>query len=185
MNLDAPIFSEKEILEKDLKNGIERLFKLAENTCWNILSKNCMFILSEIKYPDTRSFEILRFERKKTNETKKLATFEQISFNLTAIYADLYDINLYVYKSTHKLTIIEIQYLRKSAFDKNYWATIKDNPSMVHAKIGIPPYIDFENRSKKFDINWELGGFEYTCKMFWWRFQWNIKRVLTNKSQNK
>lgn len=45
MNLDAPIFSEKEILEKDLKNGIERLFKLAENTCWNKLSKNCMFIL--------------------------------------------------------------------------------------------------------------------------------------------
>lgn len=129
---------------------------MAKDYCWNEISDNCFFILSEIKSND-KNFLEKRIERKKTNDRKSLKSFEQIVKELNEIYYSLYDVNFYVYKSEKLKTIIEIQYFLKSSLDKEFFEKVKTNEPMIHCKIANPNYQ--EDSKEKFDINWEHGGF--------------------------
>ncbi|WP_344929969.1 hypothetical protein [Aquimarina addita] len=43
---------------------------------------------------------------------------------------------------------------------------------MLHLKIGIPPYVN--DRTEKYDVNWESGGIRYELNSFWYqlKFKW-------------
>lgn len=159
-------------LELKLKKATSSLLELARNSCWNKISENTSFIISEIKNEGQNSFD-LRKIRKKENDKKTPKSLDIVTAKLNTFYKDLYDINLYIYKSKKKSTIIEIQYYPKSRLDIDFYETIKDRDPMIHSKIGIPPYAF--HKAKKYDINWELGGIRYQWNFFLYSLKFKIK----------
>ncbi len=163
----------KNNLELNLKEATSTLLEMARNSCWNKISDNTSYIISEI-VNDERNFFDKRIARKKSNDKKKVKSLEQITTELNDIYENLYDINLYIFKSKKASTIIEIQYYPKSSLESEFYETIKNNEPMLHMKIGIPPYA---NKTEKYDVNWELGGIRHEWKSFWNRlyFKWKYR----------
>ena len=150
---------------------------MARNSCWNKISDNTSYIISGI-VDDEQNFLVKRIERKKANEKKKPKSLEQITAELKDTYENLYDINLYVYKSKKESTIIEIQYYPKSSLESDFFETVKDNEPMLHSKIGLPSYR--KNDTEKFDVNWELGGIRHEWNNFLGkiRFKFNEYKYL-------
>lgn len=153
-------------IDKNLKSLTDNLLEMARNRTWNEISNNCKYILTEI-IDSEKNFLELRKIRKQCNDLKIPKDLKQIVPDLKAIFENIYDLNLYVYKAKAELTIIEIQYYPKSSLDKDYFEKVKDNQPMAHCKITNPPYA--ADNKIKFDINWELGGLRHEWKMFWWR----------------
>jgi hypothetical protein len=146
---------------------------MARNSCWNKISNNTSYIISEIVENDGMNlFERLP-KRKKENNKKTTKSLEQITVELEDIYEKLYDINLHLYQSKKNSTIIEIRYYSKSSLESEFQETVKNNEPMLHMKIGIPPYVN--NKTEKYDVNWELGGIRYELNLFWWRMKFNWK----------
>uniref|UniRef100_UPI0026304F0A hypothetical protein n=1 Tax=uncultured Algibacter sp. TaxID=298659 RepID=UPI0026304F0A len=182
----------KNNLELNLKEATSTLLEMAKNSCWNKISDNTSYIISEI-INDERNFFDKRIERKKVNDKKKTKSLEQITAELKDIYVNLYDINLYVYKSEKESTIIEIQYYPKSSLESDFYETVKNNEPMLHCKIVQPPYIakppNSVEKERKFDVNWELGGIRYEWNKFLgiirfkiWKFKYDQRQKLRNKN---
>ncbi|WP_425077897.1 hypothetical protein [Psychroserpens sp. S379A] len=167
----------KENLEQNLKEASSTLLEMARSSCWNKISDNTSYIISEITN-DNRSILDKRIERKKVNEKKKNKSLEQITAELKDIYENLYDINLYIYKSKKKSTIIEIQYYPKSSLELDFYETVKRNEPMLHCKIPRPFYVtESPNSNKtepKFDVNWELGGSRHEWNKFIGKLKYHI-----------
>jgi hypothetical protein len=163
----------------NLKVATSTLLEMAKNSCWNKISDNTSYIISEI-VNDERNFFDKRIERKKVNDKKKPKSLEQITTELRDIYKNLYDINLYIYKSEKESTIIEIQYYPKSSLESDFYETVKSNEPMLHMKIGIPPYVN--TKTKRYDVNWELGGIRYEWNTIWNRlkFKWKYRNRIKN-----
>jgi len=159
----------KETFEQDIKNMVSSLLEMARASCWNNISDNCVYIISEIKDSNEDSNQ-QRVERNKINKKKIPQSFEMMIKQMKSIYPTLYDVIFFVYKSEKHRTIIDVRYYSKTNFEKEYFEKVKDNAPMLHSKVTIPPYIStFDNdKQKKFDINWELGGIRHQWKMFWW-----------------
>lgn len=165
----------KNKLEQNLKEATSTLLEMARNSCWNKISDNTSYIISEIK-KGVRN----RTERKKENEKKEPESLGKITAELKAIYENLYDINLYIYKSEKEKTIIEIQYYPKSSLESDFYETVKNNEPMLHMKVEIPPYVN--NKTEKYDVNWELGGIKHELNLFWSRlkFKWEYRNRIKN-----
>ncbi|GAA3519343.1 hypothetical protein GCM10022393_36910 [Aquimarina addita] len=110
----------KKNLELNLKEATSTLLEMAHHSCWNRISNNIYYIISEIKQDNWN-----RIARKKENEKKELKSLEKITAELKVIYENLYDLNLYIYKSEKKKTIIEIQYYQKSSLESEFYETVK------------------------------------------------------------
>lgn len=139
-------------LQNDIEQSIHSLFGLANELTWNKLSTNCKFILTEIKV-DENNFHELGLVKKIENEKKQPVTLQEIMPTLQKLYDNLYDINLYIYKATKDMTVIEIRYYPKSSFDKDILRAVINNPPMLHCKVSIPSWLSDEK--ERFDINWE------------------------------
>jgi hypothetical protein len=139
-------------LKSELEAAVSSLFSLAEELTWNRLSHNCKFILTEIKDNAENCHEQRRL-RKLENDKKISLTLEEILPALQALYDNLYDINLQIYRSRKTETVIEIRYYPKSSLDEEFRQKIMDKPPMLHCKISMPPWL--MKRNKQFDINWE------------------------------
>ncbi len=103
---------------------------------------------------------------------KTTKSLKEITNELKDIYENLYDINLYIYKSERKRTIIEIQYYPKSSLPSDFYKKIKENSPMLHCKIRLPYYSE---NDKKFDVNWELGGVRHQWNNFFWKLKYILK----------
>jgi len=160
----------KETFEQDMKDAVSSLLEIARTSCWNIISDNCVYIISEIKDSHENSHQ-QRITRNKINKKKIPQSFEEMIEQMKSIYSIIYDVNFFVYKSEKHRTIIDVRYYPKTNFDKDYLEEVKDKTPMIYCKIPIPPYISNFNKNKqeKFDVNWELGGIRNQWKMFWWR----------------
>ncbi|NIF06083.1 hypothetical protein F3J23_11595 [Chryseobacterium sp. Tr-659] len=142
-------------LKENIQHTIDNLLKLSSIYCWNQISPNLFFILSDFnEFEGANSFERLK-SRKRLNNLKTLLSLDSALKLLHKELYDLYDVTLYVFRADKRKTIIEIQYFRKSHLEPDYFAKIKDNPPMFHSKITIPVYVW---EGGKFDINWESGG---------------------------
>ncbi|WP_103068136.1 hypothetical protein [Aquimarina sediminis] len=162
----------KNTLQQYLKEATTTLLDMARNTCWNTISNHTSFIISEIPN-DVEELRKMHIERKKINDKKIPKPLHQVATELELIYENLYDINLYVYKSEKDRTIVEIQYFPKSSLDPEFYKIVKENAPMVHCKIATPLYQN--DKTKKYDVNWELGGIKYKSSMFWHRLKFNWK----------
>lgn len=159
--------------QRELETAVPQLLDLARRVTWNAISNNCKFILSEIKYSDT-NFSEQRETMIKENEKKIPVLLEELMPTLQKNYNNFYDINLYIYKSTKKMTVIDIRYYPKSSLDDEYGQTIINNPPMLHCKVPTPPWR--VNEQEKFNINWEHNTLMNNWKMFWARQKLKIQR---------
>jgi hypothetical protein len=149
---------------KDIKNeiisAVSNLKEIVMLNCNNNLSDNYSYFLLEINA---------------INENKEFVykSLNEIVLELSNIYYHIYDLNFYVYKSTKKNTIIQINYFLKSSLDEKLYDNINDFEPMIHSKVDIPPYR--KDEFQKFDINWKLGGLKHLWKMFWYKLKFEIK----------
>ncbi|WP_369615390.1 hypothetical protein [Flavobacterium sp. CFS9] len=162
-------------IEEQIENLTIRLLEMVNLYCWNDISENLVYILSDISKVESENFFIQRRNRNKLNKKKRPKSFNEAISDLEEIYDSIYDINLYVYKSEKHQTIIDIRYFLKSDLGSEFDKTIANNPPMLHCKITLPPYR--KNDKSKFDINWELGGFRYNWNMFWWKTVYRYNRL--------
>jgi hypothetical protein len=101
-------------LQQEIQEAIPELLNMAREMSWNKISNNCKFILTEIKNSN-RSFNDQRMLLKKESDKKTPLPFQQVIPILQTLYKNLYDINLYIYKSSKDLTVIDIRYYQKSS----------------------------------------------------------------------
>lgn len=153
----------KENLKENIEICIVNLKRLAQIHCWNKISPNLAFIISDFNEFERSNFFEQRKVRNKINKSKPILSLDAVIEILNKEYKDLYDINLYIFKASKKETIIEIQYYRKSNFKPVYFEFVKNEKTMFHSKISKPYYVKNNN---KFDINWELGGVRYLWNHF-------------------
>ena len=164
-------------LQDEIEKAIPMLIKMGRDLTWNKISDNCRFILSEIINVDTTAHEE-RDRRLKENKKKTPVTFSEIMPLLRRLYEDLYDINLYIYKSSKKLTIIDIRYYPKYSIDEVYRQEIINNPPMLHCKIALPPWLS--DKKEKFNINWE-----HNKRWIRWKCYWQIRKLkIAEKKRN-
>jgi len=86
------------------------------------------------------------------NNQKNPCRLQEIIAELETLYSELYDINLYIYKSESDKTIIDIKYYSKKSLEPSFREKVTDKAPMLHCKISHPPTL---SEGEKFDINWE------------------------------
>jgi len=135
----------KETLEERLDDATRSLLEIARDNAWNNIADNCLFILSEnINQFDNKG-------RKAANDKKVPKPLSELMPVLLKLYDDVYEFDLYIYKSSKEQTVIEIEYAIK-------WPDTPANTTpYLHAKISIPSYaaeFDVFKTKRKFDVNW-------------------------------
>ncbi|AZB26057.1 hypothetical protein EG339_16425 [Chryseobacterium bernardetii] len=153
----------KENIKENIEICLVGLQQLAKANCWNKISPNFVFIISDINEFEGENFFELRRSRNKVNKSKTRLSLNSAIEILDKEYQDLYDVNFYIFKASKKETIIEIQYYRKSNLAADYLKMVKNNKPMYHSKISRPYYA---RNDSKFDINWESGGVTYFINYF-------------------
>ncbi|OCA80359.1 hypothetical protein BBH99_15895 [Chryseobacterium contaminans] len=161
----------KENLKEKIEICIVNIQQLATTNCWNKISSNFVFIVSDFNEFEGENFFERRKSRNKVNKSKIILSLDLAIDILDREYQDLYDVNLYIFKANKKETIIEIQYYRKSNLASDYLKMVKDNEPMYHAKILKPYYVKDSN---KFDVNWESGGLRYLWNHFLAQIRYRI-----------
>ena len=144
-------------LESNLKQSEAKLFEIAKELCFNNLSSNVKYIVTEIKmeiplYP-------LNSPKQKVIDT---ITFEEGVNKIKEIFQEIYDINLYVHQADKSETIIDIRFFKRNN------KTSKTKGPMLHCKIDLPPY---HQDNKKFDINWQFHNLKHKWNMFKLKFK--------------
>lgn len=86
---------EKERLKNNILTGIVNLQRLVKISCWNIISPNFVFILSDFKEFERANFFEQRKDRNKTNKSKVVLDLDSAIEILKKDYHDLYDATLY------------------------------------------------------------------------------------------
>ncbi|SIT01614.1 hypothetical protein SAMN05421786_10451 [Chryseobacterium ureilyticum] len=167
----------KENLKINIESGIVNLQRLAMISCWNKISSNFVFIVSDFNEFERSNFLEQRKIRNKVNKSKVILGLDSAIELLVKDYYDLYDITVYIFKADKKETIIEIQYYRKSNFEPDYFVMVKDNPPMFHSKISFPPYF---LKGSKFDINWELDGIIHSWNYFLGQIKYRLNTFVLN-----
>ncbi|MDH7447818.1 hypothetical protein [Aquimarina sp. 2201CG14-23] len=157
-------------LENKISDATSSLIDMATDICWNKISRNCEYIMSEIDETVGENYFERAKIRKRVNDKKSPKSLSEIVAELTVIYENLYDINLYIYKSLPNKTIIEIRYFLKTSHTADFYPKIINNEPMLHCKVARPFYVTKSLNSnepeKKFDVNWELGGIRHELNKF-------------------
>lgn len=161
----------KEYLKEKIESCIGNLQRLAKINCWNEISFNYVFIVSDFNEFEGSNFFEQRKARNKVNKFKTALSLDSVIEILNKESHDFYDVNLYIFKASKKETIIEIQYYRKSNLEPNYFEIVKNEKPMFHSKISLPSYF-LEGR--KFDVNWELGGIRHSWNHFLSQIKYRI-----------
>lgn len=177
----------KKSLENKISDSTSKLIDMATDICWNEISRDCLYIMSEIDETIGENYFERNKIRKKVNQSLIPKSLQEITQDLILLYENLYDINLYIYKASKNRTIIEIKYFLKTSHTKDFYELIKDNEPMLHCKVSIPNYSrkigKVNKKRKKFDVNWQLGGirfkwntFLYSIKSYLWKELYNYKK---------
>ncbi|WP_052595239.1 hypothetical protein [Aureispira sp. CCB-QB1] len=157
-----------------LKQMVEDLLNIAEEMCWNKISKNTTFAITLDNEKEWKPWkEKIKAKRKLLKEITEIPFNNAVAF-LKKKKLDIYLIELYILKALKNKTIIEIRIRYKNQLDKTYINNISTELPLKHCKIAIPPYI--KNKSQKFDINWEFGSLEYKIQMFLWKRRKNKRQ---------
>jgi hypothetical protein len=159
----------RDIIKRVIKQSTLDLYKIIEKECWNNISTNTLYFISEIKHPVDGDIVEYRKNDLKKNQKKKPLSLNKVVEHFKEFYDDCYDINLHVFKSRKNVTIIDVKYFLKTSLDSSAYFDVKDRAPMVHAKFILPPYR--ANDYEKHDVNWQLGGFTH----FWRKYLMNMK----------
>lgn len=109
----------KKNIEEEISNLTNQLLELVSLECWNDISNNLVFILSNISETGENAL-VHRHNRNIANQKKTPKSLNEAVSDLAKIYDTIYDINLYVYKAEKNRTILDIRYFLKSELDAEY-----------------------------------------------------------------
>jgi hypothetical protein len=165
-----------ETLETEIKEAIPRLFEMARGLTRNKISNNCKFILTEIK-DSSENFHKRRKINKQISDKKVPVSLADLMPTLRMLYEDFYDINLYIYKATRDITIVDFRYYPKSSLDHDYRTKVSNKSPMLHCKVTHPPWLSDKN--EKFDINWEHYEGLNRLRLFWLKLKLKTRMRLT------
>jgi hypothetical protein len=149
-----------------LEGAVPQLLKLARALTWNDISDNYLFILSEITDEPANSYQ-RRQLTKRLNDVKQPLPLVALAPALHQLHGNLHDINLYIYRATTELTVVDIRYYPRSSLSLTYQAQVAHQPPMLHVKVATPPWLALVEPPPKFDINWERQ-----VTWTWWRTWW-------------
>jgi hypothetical protein len=149
-SIDLKIMT-KETLASDLIEASKALVELAKEICWNEISDDYLYILTEIQN-SSDNFEVQQKRRALENSKKIPGKMQSVILELEILYSNIYDINLHIYEAQSDKTIIEIRYFVKSSLDPAYEEKVIDTSPMLHCKVAHPPSLQ---EGEKFDVNWE------------------------------
>ncbi|MGI4737518.1 MAG: hypothetical protein ACRYG7_20315 [Janthinobacterium lividum] len=134
--------------------AVPQLLKLARELTWNYISDNCLFILSEITDEPMNAHQQRRVA-KRLNNAKQPLPLADLAPALHQLHGNLHDINLYIYRATREVTIVDVRYYPRSSLAPAYRAQVAELPSMLHVKVATPPWLALMEPLPRFDINWE------------------------------
>ena len=89
--------------------AVPQLLKLARELTWNYISDNCLFILSEITDEPANAHQ-RRLVTKRLNDAKKPLPLADLAPALHQLHGNLHDVNLYIYRATREVTIVDVRY---------------------------------------------------------------------------
>jgi hypothetical protein len=158
--------------QKEIEEAVRTLFDKARELTYNRISDHCKFILTEIKVSQ-ENFHIQRQLRKKENDEKIPVTLIELMPKLQILYENFYDINLYIYRTTMNMTVIDFRYFPKSSLDPEYRQKVLHNPPMLHCKVAQPSWLS--DKKGKFDINWEHYGGLNRLRLLWLKLKFKTK----------
>lgn len=138
--------------ENEIKEAILRLLEMARSQTRNEISDNYKLILTEIK-DNSENLQEQRKINKLVNDEKVPMALIELMPTLKKLYPNFYDINLYIYKATRSITIVDFRYYPKSSLDEDFRMKVLDDPPTLHCKVTHPPWLS--DKREKFDINWE------------------------------
>ncbi|QEC78464.1 hypothetical protein [Mucilaginibacter ginsenosidivorax] len=167
----------KETLEQYLIKVTAGLIYTARDMAWNKISDNYLYILSPYNGTDKKNCFERYAVRKRINDVKEPQPLKTVMPELLDCYPDLYDIVLYLYRASKRLTVIEIEYRTKDDLDDNYRATVVNDPPMCHSYVVIPPYRTHDKK-RKFDINWQNNTISNRLNIFWWRLKYRTNELI-------
>ncbi|PWK80316.1 hypothetical protein LX99_00781 [Mucilaginibacter oryzae] len=171
-------FITKENLQQLLEKTSNALLSMARDHCWNKISDNSLYIISEDSDTELNSFARNKI-RKLVNDKKTPQQLSALMPRLNDVYSDTYEFNLYIYKAKRDKTIIEITYRIKRyyGYDAEYKEMIKNSPPLLHCKVPIPYYAHImQGKNKQFNINWELYPIDHVLRLFWHRLKYKFHR---------
>lgn len=138
----------KKEFQEELERCTSLLLNMGRTLSWNKISNNCRFVVSAISIEDSATPRIALIQAAKPEAPVSLAVAAD---SLYAIYNDLYDINLYIYKASGKETLIDIKYLLRSAINMDCLSSATNEQPMFGCKVILPPWY---KEGRKFNINW-------------------------------
>lgn len=95
-------------LEENIKLTVSSLEILIKEKCFNKISNNYLYILSNINDFENTNFHEQKKISNRINNKKTPVKIDHALKVLSEIYSDLYDVNLYVFKAKKNITVIEI-----------------------------------------------------------------------------
>lgn len=164
----------------ELRENIEKMtYTLTEiigEHCSNKISSNYSYIITfDGEYSGSN-----RFERDENmlvvNESKIPVTLDQLIENLTSRIDEIYELDIFPYKSEKDQLIVEVYCI---IYNENLGRVAGNNTPLLHVKLEHPPY--HKDKSEKFDLNWKHGGIRNRYRMLKWRLQAK-QRVSSRKS---
>lgn len=159
---------------EQLIKATEDLLNMAREMTWNKISDNCFYILFDKDKNDEKRFSVEKRSAKSKSDKGTPQRLIDVAPVFLDLYPSFYEVDLQIYKASKKETIIEIWYRLKNSSDPGYKTTVEDNAPMLHCKVQIPFYIDFDKR-KKFDINWKNNSLSYKLNSFWAKSIYRLK----------
>ena len=160
----------REEFEQKLLDSLNGLRLLVDKCCFNVLSNNYTFILTEIDIHPRGDFHDWRLLSIELNTKKPHLSYDEVIAHLLPIYLNLHEITTVVYKAQKNSTIIEVAYVLKSALAPSTQEHRKDKEPTYHVHVFRPFYL--KDESVKFDINWQ----HQEWKNWWKRLVWKWKK---------
>jgi hypothetical protein len=151
-----------------IDGAVPQLLKLGRTLTQNDISDHCLFILTEITDEPTNAHQRRRVI-KRLNDAKQPLPLADLAPALHQLHGNLHDINLYIYRTTSELTIVDIRYYPRSSLAQTYRAQVAELPPMLHLKVATPPWLALAEPLPQFDINWERRVTWAWLRTWWFR----------------
>ncbi len=151
-----------------IKEAIPQLLKLGRTLAWNTIPDHCLFILSEITDEPANAHQRRRVT-KRLNDAKQPRPLADLAPALHQLHDNLHDINLYIYRATREVTVVDIRYYPRSSLAPAYRAQVAALPPMLHLKVATPPWLTQAQPLPKFSINWERQILWTQLRTWWFR----------------
>lgn len=150
------------ILQTKIRNARGYLIELAKEACWNELATDkSYYVITTINPNSYFKNRLLRVIIRNLLLAKKRRTITEASNYLESRVNDIYLMELHVLKAKSDSIIFEVAVLYKSALDTNFRQQVKDEFPVIYQNIVMPPPNHPGMVKEKFDINWQLGFYEY------------------------